>query len=198
MDHTHAFIHPSAVIDDGAEIGQGSSVWHFSHIMGGASIGEACTLGQNVFVAAGVRIGDGCKVQNNVSIYEGVTIEDHVFCGPSAVFTNVRLPRCEFPQRGSEHYVPTLVRRGASIGANATVVCGVTLGLRSMVAAGAVVTKDVPAYALVAGTPARFMGWVSASGDRMDFQGGARFTDSVGHLYEQTGEMVVHRLDPPD
>jgi UDP-2-acetamido-3-amino-2,3-dideoxy-glucuronate N-acetyltransferase len=118
------YIHPTAVVDAGATIGEGTKVWHFSHVMAGACIGARCTLGQNVFVANGVRIGDDAKIQNNVSLYEGVVLEDFVFCGPSAVFTNVRTPRCEFPRNTSEDYLPTLVRRGASIGANATIVCG--------------------------------------------------------------------------
>lgn len=158
------FAHRTACIDDGAKVGDGSKVWHFSHVMPGAEIGEDCNLGQNVFVAKGVRIGSNVKIQNNVSLYEGVVLEDHVFCGPSAVFTNVKTPRSAFPRNTSDDYLPTLVRKGASIGANATVVCGVTIGEWAFIAAGAVVTKDVSSYALVAGVPARRIGWACRCG----------------------------------
>ena len=158
------FAHETACIDDGAKIGDGSKMWHFSHVMSGAEIGENCNLGQNVFVAKGVRIGSNVKIQNNVSLYEGVVLEDHVFCGPSMVFTNVKTPRSAFPRNTSDDYLPTRVRKGASIGANATVVCGVTIGEWAFVAAGAVVTKDVPPYALLAGVPARRIGWACRCG----------------------------------
>lgn len=138
------FVHESAYVDEGASVGRGTRIWHFSHIMPGAEIGEECTLGQNVFVAKGVKVGRGCKIQNNVSLYEGVVLEDFVFVGPSAVFTNVRTPRAAFPRNRSEDYLKTWVKRGATIGANATIVCGVTIGEWAFVAAGAVVTKDVP------------------------------------------------------
>jgi UDP-2-acetamido-3-amino-2,3-dideoxy-glucuronate N-acetyltransferase len=149
------FKHESAYVDEGAKVGKGTRIWHFCHVMAGAEIGEGCTLGQNVFVAKGVRIGNGVKIQNNVSVYEGVTLEDGVFVGPSAVFTNVRTPRASFPRNRPEDFLPTVVKRGATIGANATIVCGVTIGEWAFVAAGAVVTKDVPPYALVAGVPAK-------------------------------------------
>ena len=149
------FVHPSSYVDDGAVIGRGTRVWHFSHIMPGAVIGENCTLGQNVNVNRNVRIGNYVKIQNNVSVYEGVELEDYVFCGPSMVFTNIPFPRCEFPQRGSEFYRKTLVKRGASIGANATVVCGHTIGRCAFIGAGSVVTRDVAPYQVVAGVPAR-------------------------------------------
>src|SRR5215216_1243386 len=140
--------------------------------MPGAVIGENCSLGQNVMVARNVRIGDRCKIQNNVSVYEGVILEDYVFCGPSMVFTNVLTPRSEYPRDTSANYATTLVQRGTSIGANATILCGVTLHECAFVAAGAVVTKDVPAYAIVAGVPAKILGWMSAYGDVLDFSGG--------------------------
>lgn len=160
-----ASIHESAYVDDGVEIGAGSRVWHFCHLSAGARIGARCVLGQNVFVGAGVAIGDGCKLQNNVSVYQGVVIEDEVFCGPSCVFTNVLTPRA-FVER-KDAYAPTRVGRGATIGANATVVCGVTIGRYAMIGAGAVVTRDVADHALVVGNPARRLGWVSRSGERL-------------------------------
>ncbi len=160
-----ACIHPTAIVDEGARIGDGTKVWHFCHVLGDVRIGERCVLGQNVMVGPRVNVGNGVKIQNNVSVYAGVTLEDDVFCGPSMVFTNVLTPRA-FVERKNE-FLPTLVRRGATIGANATVVCGVTIGRYAMVGAGAVVTRDVPDYALVVGNPARPMGWVSATGDRL-------------------------------
>ena len=150
-------VHPTAIVDDNVEIGKGTSIWHYSHIQSGAKIGEKCTLGQNVNVANNVMIGNFCKIQNNVSVYEGVTLEDYVFCGPSMVFTNILLPKCKYPQRGAEFYTNTLVKEGASIGANATIVCGTTLGKHCLIGAGAVVTKDVPANELWVGTPAKFV-----------------------------------------
>lgn len=157
------FIHPTAAVDQPCTIGKGTKIWHFSHILEGTRIGEDCVLGQNVSVGPDVIIGDRCKVQNNVSLYKGVTLEDGVFCGPSCVFTNVLNPRAEV-ERKSE-FRPTLVRRGATIGANATVICGVTLGEWCMIGAGAVVTRDVPAFALMIGVPARRKGWVSHDGE---------------------------------
>lgn len=186
--------HPTATIDEGAVIGAGTKIWHYSHVSSRATIGEGCTLGQNVFVAPGVCIGKGCKIQNNVSLYEGVIQEDYVFCGPSMVFTNVRTPRSEFPRNTSADYTPTLVKRGASIGANATIVTGVTLHEGAFVAAGAVVTRDVPAYVIVAGVPARPVGYMSASGDILDFTQGDTVTDSTGHTYQKISESEIRRL----
>lgn len=160
-----ALIHPSAIVDEGAVLGEAARVWHFAHVCAGARIGAHCSLGQNVYVGNDVRLGDQVKVQNNVSIYDAVTLEDEVFCGPSMVFTNVYNPRAAVPRK--HEYRRTLVRRGASIGANATVVCGVTIGEFAFVAAGAVVNRDLPAFALVAGVPARQIGWISRYGERL-------------------------------
>jgi len=163
------FKHESAYVDDNCEIGEGTKIWHFSHIQSGAKIGKKCVFGQNVNVGNNVSIGDFCKVQNNVSIYEGVTLEDYVFCGPSMVFTNILDPKCKYPQVGAQFYVKTLVKEGASIGANATIVCGITLGKHCLIGAGSVVTKDVPDYALVVGVPGKILGWVSEAGKRLNF-----------------------------
>jgi len=149
------FVHDSSYVDDNVDIGSGTKIWHFSHVQTGSSIGENCSIGQNVNIANNVKIGNGVKIQNNVSVYEGVELEDYVFCGPSMVFTNIKLPRSEFPQRGAEFYLKTLVKKSASIGANATIVCGVTIGEYAMIGSGAVVTKDVDPYTLVFGNPAR-------------------------------------------
>ena len=169
MDTNDFFVHETAIIDENISIGNGTKIWHFSHIQSGAVIGENCSLGQNVNVGNNVKIGNSVKIQNNVSVYEGVELEDYVFCGPSMVFTNILLPRCEFPQRGSEFYDKTLVKKSASIGANATIVCGNTIGQYAMIGAGAVVTKDVPDFALILGNPGKIVGWVDKKGSRLEF-----------------------------
>ncbi|MFW5750124.1 MAG: DapH/DapD/GlmU-related protein [Planctomycetota bacterium] len=158
-------IHASAIVDAGAHVGPGTRIWHFTHVCAGARIGAGCSLGQNVYVAPSVVIGDGCKVQNNVSLYDGVVLEDEVFCGPSMVFTNVINPRSAVPRR--DEFKSTLVRRGATIGANATILCGIELGHHCFIGAGAVVAKAVPAYALMVGVPARQIGWISRAGERL-------------------------------
>src|SRR5712672_3467229 len=180
------FIHESAYVDDGAQIGADTKVWHFCHVLGGAVIGDRCSLGQNVVVMNGTRIGTNVKIQNNVSIYEGVELEDDVFCGPSMVFTNVINPRSHVSRKNE--YRRTLVKRGASIGANATVVCGVTLGEYCFVAAGAVVTRDVPDYALVMGVPARQVGWICYCGSRLPrFTADATCSDCGRHYSHENG-----------
>jgi len=163
------FVHESAYVDEPCEIGDGTKIWHFCHIQKNAKIGKNCVLGQNVNVANNVTIGNFCKIQNNVSIYEGVTLEDYVFCGPSMVFTNIIDPKCKYPQVGAQYYIKTLVKEGASIGANATIVCGHTIGRHTMIGAGAVVTKDVPDYALVVGNPGKVVSWVSEAGKKLKF-----------------------------
>lgn len=178
---TAPFIHPSAVIDDDVEIGDGSKIWHFCHVVSGSRIGARCVLGQNVMVGPDVSLGAGCKIQNNVSLYQGVTLEDDVFCGPSCVFTNVLTPRA-FVERKDE-FAPTLVKKGATIGANATIVCGVTIGNYAMVGAGAVVTKDVSAHQLVIGNAARPAGWVSRTGEHL---GDDLICPRTGERYRET------------
>jgi UDP-2-acetamido-3-amino-2,3-dideoxy-glucuronate N-acetyltransferase len=183
------FAHQTAIIDDGVSIGPGTRIWHFTHILKGSVIGENCVIGQNVAVGPNVQIGNGCKIQNNVSLYDGVTLEDFVFCGPSCVFTNVSNPRA-FIDRKNE-FKPTHVGMGASLGANATIVCGTKIGRYAFVGAGAVVTKDVPAFALVVGSPARFRGWVGKSGEKLDSQlicprTGERYVLRNGELFPES------------
>ncbi|VFR44489.1 UDP-2-acetamido-3-amino-2,3-dideoxy-D- glucuronic acid acetyltransferase [plant metagenome] len=188
---SHYQQHPSAIVDEGAQIGEGSRVWHFAHVCAGARIGKEVSLGQNVFVGNKVVIGDRCKVQNNVSVYDNVTLEEGVFCGPSMVFTNVYNPR-SLIERKSE-YRDTLVRRGATLGANCTVVCGVTIGAYAFIGAGAVVNKDVPAYALVVGVPSRQIGWMSEYGEQLDLplSGSGRVACAhTGDIYELAGNVV--------
>lgn len=178
------FVHNSAVVDENCKIGEGTKIWHFSHIQSGSTIGTNCTLGQNVNVGNNVTIGNFCKIQNNVSVYEGVTLEDYVFCGPSMVFTNILNPRCKYPQKGSEFYAKTLVKEGASIGANATIICGNTIGKHAIIGAGSVVTKDVPDFALVVGVPAKITGWVSEAGKKLSFDNdGIAYCEKSGMKY---------------
>ena len=182
------FVHESSYVDDGAVIGKGTKIWHFCHIMSEAQIGDGCSIGQNVVVMPRTKIGNNVKIQNNVSIYEGVILEDDVFCGPSCVFTNVNTPRSHVSRKAE--YRETLVRRGASIGANATVVCGSTLGEYSFIGAGAVVTSDVPAHALMVGVPARRVGWMCRCGERLNLAGGRARCDRCGSGYrEERGQL---------
>lgn len=187
-------IHPSAIVDDGAQIGDGSRVWHFAHICGGARIGKGCSFGQNVFVGNDVTIGNNVKVQNNVSIYQGVTLEDDVFCGPSCVFTNVTNPRSHVSRK--HEYRLTLVGKGSSIGANATIVCGVTLGPYAFVGAGAVVTSDVPAFALMVGVPARRVGWMCQCGERLHLRDKFAACGACGATYRED-QGALSMIDPP-
>lgn len=191
------FVHESAFVDKNVGIGKGTKVWHFSHIQSNSKIGENCSLGQNVNVANNVIIGNNVKVQNNVSIYQGVELEDYVFCGPSMVFTNVNNPRSEFPQRGGEFYDKTLVKRGSSIGANATIVCGTTLGKYSFIAAGAVVTKDVPDYALMVGVPAKQSGWICRCGTQLSLKNGKSKCTNCSRTYRLENSQLVCVKEEP-
>lgn len=188
------FVHPTSFVDDGAKVGAKTKIWHFSHISPKAEIGPECSLGQNVFVANQVKIGKGVKIQNNVSVYEGVILEDYVFCGPSMVFTNVRTPRSAFPRNTAADYLTTRVKYGASIGANATIVCGTTVGEWAFVAAGAVVTKDVPAYALVAGVPAKVIGWACECGLTLKLDGDLGTCKECSRRYKKTGPQSLTKL----
>ncbi len=184
------FVHESSYVDEPASIGAGTKIWHFSHVMPHASIGRNCSIGQNVLIASNVVIGNNVKIQNNVSVYEGVTLEDDVFCGPSMVFTNVTTPRSGTPRNTAADYLRTLVKRGASIGANATIVCGNTLGEFSFVGAGSVVTKDVPAYAVVYGNPARVRGYACECGLGLSFHGQDAACGECGRSYEIDHDSV--------
>ncbi len=189
--------HQSAIVDDGAVLGEGTKVWHFAHVSAGARIGADCSLGQGVFVGNDVLIGDGVRIQNNVSVYDAVTLEDEVFCGPSMVFTNVLNPRSAVPRK--HEYRRTVVRRGATLGANCTIVCGHEIGAYAFVAAGAVVTHDVPAYALVAGVPARRIGWMSRHGERLALPvsgAGEASCPATGERYRLDGDTVAPCSSP--
>lgn len=199
MEKKTYFVHESSYIDEDVEIGSGTKIWHFSHIQRGAKIGKNCSLGQNVNIGNNVIIGNQVKIQNNVSVYEGVTLEDFVFCGPSSVFTNIFNPRSEFPQKGSEFYRKTVVKRGATIGANATIVCGVTIGRYTFLAAGALVTMDIPDFALLIGVPARIRGWMCACGQKLKLSADQHSKESAecqkcSRQYEKIGLTVEEMI----
>ncbi len=185
------FVHPSSYVDDDVEIGKGTQIWHFCHIMSGARIGKNCKIGQNVFIDRDVRVRNGVKIENNVSVYRGVTLEDYVFCGPSIVFTNVINPRSAHP-RDIREYRKTLVKKGATIGANATIICGVALGTSAFVGAGAVVTENVPDYALVYGNPAKLQGWMCECGEKLEFRNEQARCNECGKEYKKKGETVTY------
>jgi len=184
------YVHPSAFVDGGAEIGEGTKIWHFCHIFGGAQIGKYCKIGQNVVIHGSVIVGNNVKIQNNVSVYDGVTLEDDVFCGPSCVFTNISNPRSAVSRNDPKFYLPTIVSRGATIGANATILCGVTIGRYAFIGAGAVVTKDVPDHALVYGNPARQKGWLCECGQGIKVIKAKMRCTACGTVYKKSkGKM---------
>ena len=191
-EQSNFYIDPHAVVDADVQIGDGTKIWHFSHVQSGSKLGKKCVLGQNVNIGNNVTIGDYVKIQNNVSVYEGVTLEDYVFCGPSMVFTNILNPRSKYPQVGAQYYIKTLVKEGASLGANCTIVCGNTIGRFAMVGAGSVVTKDIPDFALVVGNPAKIIGWYSEAGTRLNFdKDGNAFCEKSGKKYRLKENIVL-------
>jgi len=185
------FAHKSAYVDKGAVIGEGTQIWHFSHIMKGARIGNNCKIGQNVVIANNVKIGNNVKIQNNVSVYDNVTLEDNVFCGPSMVFTNIINPRSKYPQNTPDKYKNTIVKEGASIGANATIVCGNTIGSNAFIGAGSVVTKDVPGYALMYGNPAKIKGWMCECGTKLMFKNSKAVCEKCKRRYSNVKDKVT-------
>lgn len=190
------YVDKFAVVDDNVEIGEGTKIWHFSHVQSGSKIGKKCVLGQNVNIGNNVKIGNFVKIQNNVSVYEGVELEDYVFCGPSMVFTNIIDPRSKYPQVGAEFYKKTLIKEGASLGANSTIVCGHTIGRFAFVGAGAVVTKDIPDFALVVGNPARVVGWLSEAGRKLVFdKDGIAFCEKSNKKYKFSNNKVIEVND---
>jgi len=197
MDSEHRFfVHESSYIDEETSIGDETAIWHFCHILKGSRLGKLCRIGQNVVIGPHVEIGNNCKIQNNVSIYEGVTLEDDVFCGPGMVFTNVSTPRSAFPRNTDKDFLVTVVRRGASIGANATIVCGVEIGHHALVGAGAVVTKSVPNHSVVYGNPARHKGWACECGLSLDLKQSAALCAECGRGYRKT-ESGLQRMELP-
>jgi len=194
MNDKDYFVHPSSFIDDDVQVGEGTKIWHFCHIMKGARIGKTCKIGQNVFVDRQVKIGNNVKIQNNVSVYRGVTLEDNVFCGPSMVFTNVINPRSLYPRDIGE-YRKTLVEKGVTIGANATILCGVTIGKSAFIGAGSVVTKDIPSYTLVYGNPANIEGWMCECGKKLEFRAKKAKCYQCGREYERLAEGVIPQFN---
>ena len=190
------YVNEYAVIDDNVQIGEGTKIWHFSHIQSGSIIGKSCSLGQNVNVGNNVKIGNHVKIQNNVSVYEGVELEDYVFCGPSMVFTNIVNPRSKYPQVGAQYYLKTLVKEGASLGANCTIVCGHEIGRFAFIGAGSVVTKDIPDFALVVGNPSRIIGWVSEAGKRLEFdENGIAYCERSDMKYKLSNGIVTEQTN---
>ena len=190
MQDKDYFVHPTSIIEETAKIGEGTKIWHFSHVMFEATIGKNCKMGQNVYIGPDVTIGNNVKIQNNVSVYPGVTLEDDVFCGPSCVFTNVINPRSEYVRNDERFFLKTLVKKGASIGANATIVCGNTIGKYVFVGAGAVVTKDIPDYALVYGNPAEIRGWMCECGEKINFKSDEVLCSQCGKKFIKRGDSV--------
>ena len=188
---TDFFVHESSYVDDGVEIGAGSQIWHFCHLMRGVRLGQKCKVGQNVVIGPNVEIGNNVKIQNNVSVYEGVVLEDDVFCGPSMVFTNVHTPRSGFPRNRPEDFRKTVVKRGASIGANATIVCGNTIGEHALVGAGSVVTRNVKPHAVVYGSPARQHGWACKCGSMLSFQNSRAACETCSRRYEEAAGSIA-------
>lgn len=192
MEKKNYYINEHAVVDENVEIGEGTKIWHFTHVQSGSRIGSKCILGQNVNIGNNVTIGNFVKIQNNVSVYEGVELKDYVFCGPSMVFTNILNPRSKYPQVGAEFYIKTLVKEGASLGANSTIVCGVTIGRFAFVGAGTVVTKDVPDFALVVGNPSKIKGWYSEAGKKLIFdENGTAFCEKSEKKYKLENNIVI-------
>lgn len=192
MKNVTYYINEHAVVDENVFIGEGTKIWHFSHLQSGSKIGKNCILGQNVNIANNVIIGNYVKIQNNVSVYEGVELEDYVFCGPSMVFTNILNPRSKYPQVGKEFYIKTLVKEGASLGANSTIVCGITIGKYAFIGAGAVVIRNVPDYALVVGNPAKIVGWYSEAGVKLIFdEEGFSFCEKSQKRYQKIKNLVI-------
>tara|TARA_Y100000591_G_scaffold287593_1_gene271284 strand:- start:708 stop:1292 length:585 start_codon:yes stop_codon:yes gene_type:complete len=187
QNKNNVFIHESCYVDKNVVIGEGSKIWHFSHLQSGSMIGRNCSLGSNVNIGNNVIIGNNVKIQNNVSVYEGVELEDYVFCGPSMVFTNIMVPRSEFPQRGSKFYKKTLVKKSASIGANSTIICGNTIGKYAMIGAGSLVTKDVPDFAKIIGNPGRIIGWVDKKGSPIKFKDSGK--SQCGNYYYNDSKL---------
>jgi len=191
---TKYFVHKSSYVDEEVTIGTGTKIWHFSHIQSGVKIGRNCTIGQNVNIGNNVVIGNNVKIQNNVSVYEGIELEDYVFCGPSAVFTNIKRPRSKFPQKGSDHYVKTLVKKGATLGANCTVLCGVTIGKYAFIGAGAVVTKNVVPHLLMIGNPAKRAGWVDFKGEILTFNNNGVSTCNKFKIFENNISKIQKNI----